>query len=110
MKRMILLAMLVTGIFGASAEIRFGGIDNNGATHIVLIDKEAPETVEITEALLTNDGKTYRARQIRCDVMNGTAVYRLQFKRLTVFRNCRVTLTVNGERKTVDIQRNLLDR
>ena len=69
----------------------------------MLVDKEAPEKVEVTAAVLHDNGKQYRAKQIRCDVENGVATYKLQFKRLTVFKNCKVTLTINGKDVTVDI-------
>ncbi len=54
--------------------------------------------------------KEYPAQQIRCDVINSVATYKLKFKRFTVFRNCKVILTVNGEKVSIDIQKKMLDR
>lgn len=89
----------------ASAEIKFRSIDNNKGTNIVLVDEEAPQKVIITDAVLFNNGREYPAKQIRCDVVNGTATYNLKFKRFTVFKDCRVVLTVNGRKMTIDVQK-----
>ena len=108
MKRFILLVLISLMTYGASAEIRYKSIDNMRATNVVLVDNDAPRSVEITDAVLYNDGKKYPAKQIRCNVVNGVA--KLKFKRLTVFKDCKVALTVNGETKTIDIQKAMSDR
>ncbi len=110
MKRFILLVLISLTTYGASAEIRYKSIDNMRATNVVLVDNDAPRRVEITDAVLYNDGKEYPAKQIRCNVVNGVANYKLKFKRLTVFKDCKVALTVNGETKTIDIQKAMSDR
>ena len=92
-----MLSLLVMSTLAASAEIKFQGIDNKGATNVMLTDTDAPD-----------DAKEYRAKNIRCNVVAGVAVYRLQFKRLTVFSGCKVTVTVNGKKTTVDIQKHLV--
>ena len=99
------LAML-----GASAEIRYQSIDNIKGTNIVLVDENAPQKVEITNAVLLNSGSEYPAKQIRCDVVDGVAIYKLKFKRLTVFKNCKVILTVNGHKMTIDVQKDMSER
>lgn len=110
MKRIILLLVVSLITAGVSAEIMYQSIDNNGATNVVLVDNAAPRSVEITDAVLYNNGKEYPARQIRCNVVDCVAVYKLKFKRLTVFKDCKVSLTVNGETKTIDIQKAISDR
>lgn len=111
MKRIILVTFINLIIFGASAEIRFKSIDNMRTTNIVLVDNDTSHTgVEITDAVLSNNGKKYPAKQIGCDVVNGFATYELKFKRLTIFKDCKVTLTINGETKTIDIQKTMSDR
>lgn len=97
-------------MLGASAEIKYRSIDNIGGTNIVLVDDKAPRSVEIESALLANNGKEYVAKQIRCNVVAGVAIYKLKFKRLTVFKNCKVILTVNGKKVTVDIQKAMSNR
>lgn len=103
MKKIILLSIFSLMMFVASAEIRCKNLDNKGATNVVLIDSIAPRSVDITEAVLYNNGKELPAKLIRCDTVHGVATYRLKFKRLTLFRDCKVTLRVNGETKTIDI-------
>lgn len=110
MKKIILTTALCLSAICGSAEIAYRSLDNKGATNIVLTDSDAPAHVEVTDAVLTNDGTDYPARQIRCDVKDGTATYRLQFKKLTLFKDCRLTITVNGEKKTLDIQKSLTQR
>lgn len=104
------MAVLCLVMLGASAEIRYQSINNKNGTNVVLVDENAPENVEITDAVLSNNGREYPAQQIRCDVINGVAVYKLKFKRFTVFRNCKVVLSINGEKVTIDIQKKMLDR
>lgn len=107
MKKLIMLSLLVMSTLAASAEIKFQSIDNKGATNVMLTDTDAPDDAKITDAVLYCNVKKYRAKNIRCNVVAGVAVYRLQFKRLTVFSGCKVTVTVNGKKTTVDIQKHL---
>lgn len=43
-------------------------------------------------------------------MVNGEAVYKLKFKRLTVFKNCKVIMSVNGEKVIVDVQKSMVER
>lgn len=110
MKRFILISFVSLMVFVASAEIKYRSIDNMGATNVVLVDDDASRSVEITDAVLFNNGKEYPAKQIRCNIVNGIATYKLKFKRFTVFKDCKVTLTVNGEKTTIDLQKAMHDR
>lgn len=107
MKRILVAAVLCLMALGASAEIRFQKIDNIKGTNIVLVDEEAPEKVRITDAVLYCNGHEYPAKQIRCDVVDGVATYKLKFKRLTFFKDCKVILTVNGKKVVVDLQKTI---
>lgn len=110
MKRLILMTVLSLAASVASAEIKYQHIDNIKDTNIVLVDKNAPKTAEVTDAVLSNNGKEYPVKQIRCDMVNGEAVYKLKFKRLTVFKNCKVIMTVNGEKVIIDVQKSMVER
>lgn len=110
MKRLLLLSVFCLAMLGASAEIKYRSIDNIKGTNIVLVDENAPQKVEITNAVLLNNGSEYPAKQIRCDVADGVVTYKLKFKRLTVFKNCKVVLTVNGHKVTVDVQKGMSER
>lgn len=107
MKRLFLLTILCFGAFCANAEIKFQSLNNIKGTNIVLVDNEAPENVEVTDAVFYSNGKEYKAKRIRCNVENGVATYKLKFKRLTVFSDCKVVLTINGKEVTVEIQKQL---
>lgn len=107
MKRLFLLAVLCLCAFVSHAKISYQSINNIEGTNIVLIDKQAPSDIKITEAVLSNNGKKYIATQIRCNIINGVVIYRLKFKRPTVFKNCKVILMVNGKKEIVDIQKGM---
>ena len=51
------MAVLCLVMLGASAEIRYRSINNKNGTNVVLVDENAPENVEITDAVLSNNGK-----------------------------------------------------
>lgn len=71
-----------------------------------LVDRDASRKIEITDAMLSNNGREYPVKQIRCDIVDGVATCKLTFKRLTVFKNCKVVLTTaGGEKMIVDIQK-----
>ena len=103
MKRIFLIAVFSLVVLGATAEIKYQSLNNIKGTNIVLVDENAPQKVEVTDAVLLNNGREYSAKQIRCDVINGVATYKLKFKRLTLFKNTKVILTVNGKKVTIDI-------
>ena len=109
MKKFFLIAVFSLSVLAASAEIKFNSLDNFKGTNVVLVDDNAPQTVKITDAVLSNNSSEYPAKQIRCDVVDGIATYKLKFKRLTLFKDCEVTLTVNGEKITINLQKNLVD-
>lgn len=103
MKRIFLIAVFSLVVLGAAAEIKYQSLNNIKGTNIVLVDENAPQKVEVTDAVLQNNGQEYSAKQIRCDVINGVATYKLKFKRLTLFKNTKVILTVNGKKVIIDI-------
>lgn len=105
MKRFVLMAVLCLVAVVASAEIKFQSLNNVKGTNIVLVDENASEKVEITDAVFFSSGHEYRAKRIRCDMVNGVATYKLKFKRLTYFKDCKVILTVNGKKVAIDVQK-----
>ncbi len=56
------MAILCLIVLSASAEIRYQSINNIKGTNIVLIDKNAPSSVEVTDAVLSNNGEIYPAK------------------------------------------------
>ena len=79
MKRFFLIAVFSFAVLGAYAEIKFQSLYNIKGTNVVLVDENAPQIVEITDAVLSNNGCEYSAKQIRCDVVNRVATYKLKF-------------------------------
>lgn len=108
MKRLLLCVASCLLIMEASAEIRYQSINNVNGTNIVLVDRSTPQNAEITDAILFNNGKEYPAKEIRCDVIDNVATYRLKFTRFKYFKDCKVTLKVNGENITIDIQKDMV--
>ncbi len=107
MKKLFFILALSLMMLEASAEIKFRSIDNLDGTNIVFVDKNAAQKVEISDAVLCNSGKEYPAKEIRCDVIDNVATYKLKFKRFTTFKDCKVILKVNGKNITVDIQKEM---
>ncbi len=107
MKKLFFIAALCLLMSEASAEIKWQSIDNINGTNVVLVDRNAPQKVDITDAILYNNGKEYPAKEIRCDVIDNIATYKLKFKRFTVFKDCKVILKVNGKNITIDIQKEM---
>ncbi len=107
MKKLFFIAALCLLMSEASAEIKWQSIDNINGTNVVLVDRNAPQKVDITDAILYNNGKEYPAKEIRCDVIDNISTYKLKFKRFTVFKDCKVILKVNGKNITIDIQKEM---
>ena len=104
------MSVFCLAMLGASAEIRYKSINNIKGTNIVLVGENAPQKIEITNALLLNNGSEFPAKQIRCNVVDGVATYKLKFKSLTVFKNCKVALMVNGHKVTIGVQKCMSER
>ena len=107
MKKLFVIAILCAAALGVRAEIRFQSLDNMDGTNIVLVDDNAPKSLKVTEVVLLNDGKKYPAQGVRCNLGDSTAVYELNFERLTYFKDCKVAMKVNGHKVTVDIRKGL---
>lgn len=104
MKKIILSAVIFClASLGASAKISLISINNVNGTNIILYDDKAPENVKVTDAVFSNNGHEYKAKEIRCDHADGAATYKLKFKRLTYFDKCKVILTINGKKIVVNI-------
>ncbi|MDE6269891.1 MAG: hypothetical protein K2M12_03425 [Muribaculaceae bacterium] len=111
MKKLFLLAVICITALAAKAEIRYKSLNNIDGTNVVLVDEDAPDGVKVSDAVLYTDGHEYPAKEIRCDLKNGTATYKLKFKRLTTFIDPKVTLTINGRKVTVNLlQRQTLNK
>ncbi len=102
MKNLFLAVLLSVCALYASAEIRVQKLDNIKGTNITLVDDGAAKNYSVTDAVFVNDYKEYKAKKIRCNVVDGVATIKVTFKKCTLFRDCKVILTVNGKQETVE--------
>lgn len=105
-KKLFLFAFLLSAAT-AGAQVRLRSIDNVGGTNIVLAEANAPARIEVTDAVFSNFGKSYKAKSIRCTHENGNATYRLVFRRFRKFKDCKVTITINGKPQTLDLHKQM---
>ena len=101
-----LLFILISAIFAinANAQFKFKSLDNNdGKTTIVLMDKHFKSDSYVCCAKFNNDGKTYDASSMVATQEGKKMTITLTFKRMTIFNNTSVALTVNGQQVNVPI-------
>ncbi len=104
MKKLILFFICVIFAITAKAQFKFKSLDNNdGKTTIVIVDDNFKAGSEICCAKFNNDGKTYNAKSMVTTQEDGKMTITMTFKKLTVFNNTSLTLTVNGQQTNVPI-------
>ena len=104
MKKLLFILICAVFAINANAQLKFKSLDNNdGKTTIVIVDDNFTTGSETCRAKFNNDGKTYDATSLittqECKLMSIT----MTFKRMTVFNNTSVTLTINGQQVNVPI-------
>ena len=103
MKIIIFLIFSVVAI-SANAEFKFKSLNNNdGKTTIVIVDDNFKSSSETCCAKFINDGKTYNAESMVTTQENGKISITMTFKKMTIFNNMSITITVNGEQNNVPI-------
>lgn len=104
MRKFLLILICTIFVFDASAEFKFKSLDNNdGKTTIVIADDNFKSDAEPCCAKFNNDGKTYNATSMVTSQEGTRMSITMTFKRLTVFNNTSVTLTLNGKQINVPI-------
>ncbi len=104
MKKLLILSVCTLAAVSANAQFKFTSLDNNdGKTTIVIVDDNFKSGSEICCAKFNNNGKTYDAKSMVTTQEDGKMSITMTFKKLTVFRNTSVTLTVNGQHTNVPI-------
>lgn len=104
MKRLLIMCIGAVAALNANAQFKFKSLDNNdGKTTIVIVDDNFKSGSETCCAKFNNDGKTYDAKSMVSTQEDGEMTITMTFKRMTVFNNTSVTLTVNGQQKNVPI-------
>ncbi len=104
MKKLLILSICALAAVSAKAQFKFKSLDNNdGKTTIVIVDDNFKSGSETCCAKFNNDGKTYDAKSMVTTQENGKISITMTFKKMTVFNNMSVTITVNGEQKNIPI-------
>lgn len=104
MKKILLTMICVVTALAAYAQFKFKSINNyDGKTTIVLVDDDWKTDSETCCAKFNNDGKTYEAKSMVTTQEGKQLSVTMTFKRLTVFNNMSVTLTLNGQEVNVPI-------
>lgn len=104
MKKVIFIAACAVFAITANAQFKFKSLDNNdGKTTIVIVDENFKSGSETCCAKFNNDGKTYDATSMVSTQEGKQMSITMTFKRMTVFNNTSVTLTLNGQQVNVPI-------
>ena len=104
MKKIIIFWICSIIAISANAEFKFKSLDNNdGKTTIVIVDDNFKPGYEICCAKFINGGKTYKAKSMVTLQEDDKIIITMSFKRMTVFYNTSVTLTINGQETIVPI-------
>lgn len=104
MKKLILIFFCAIFAINANAQFKFKSLDNNdGKTTIVITDDNFKSGSETCCAKFNNDFKTYDATSMVTTQKGKHMSITMTFKKMTVFNNMSVTITVNGEQTNVPI-------
>ena len=108
MKKIIILfaiiALMTASIFAKPHCQSFNNYDNK--VTIGFTDDDAGSNYNVTDVKLIPSswgGKEYPATSVSVSVDNGVATVTLEFKHLTHFSNPKVTMRVNGKKKTFKV-------
>jgi|GEM_PF-269586 uncharacterized protein YxeA len=104
MKKLLFILICAVFAISANAQFKFKSLDNNDAkTTIVITDDNFKTGSETCCAKFNNDGKTYDATSMVTTQEGNKMSVTMTFKRMTVFNNTSVTLTINGQHVNVPI-------
>lgn len=115
MKKVLLsLAIVLLAAGSAFAVPRFMGIDNkNGKTTIKIeipaCDRDAQNGLSIDNVKLYNNGKMLAAKKVHA-LWGENSTIILEFKKLTYFKDCTLSFTLNGEAISMNLRGEVLRR
>lgn len=105
MKKLLFILICAFFAINANAQFKFKSLDNNnGKTTIVIVDDNFKTGSEICCAKFINDGKTYDAQSMVSTQEGNRMSITMTFKRMTVFNNTSITLTINAQEVNVPIE------
>lgn len=88
-----------------SSDFKVASISNNNNRTTVILRSENPgNDLTVSEATFTTDGTTYGASSLNCSMADGLATITATFPFISIFDNTSMTLTVNGEHISLDLE------
>ena len=104
MKYLILLFLGLLLSLTAYAKPHCQGFNNyDNKVTIVFTDDKAGSRYEVTDVKLVTYGKEYSSTSVTATVKDGTATVALVFPHITQFSNPKVTLRINGKKRTFKV-------
>ncbi len=104
MNKLSLFFVCALVAINADAQFKFKSLDNNdGKTTIVIVDDSYKTGSTICCAKFNNDGKTYDAKSMVSTKEDSKMSITMTFKKMTVFNNTSVTLTINSQHVDIPI-------
>lgn len=78
--------------------------NNDGKTTVEIRGEGLGNSLNVSGGTFTTKGKTYEARSLNCSMTDGNAIITAVFPFLTEFDNVSMTLDINGEKMTFDLE------
>lgn len=78
--------------------------NNDGKTTVEIRGEGLGNNLTVSGGTFTTKGKTYEARSLNCSMTDGNATITAVFPFLTEFDNVSMTLDINGEKMTFDLE------
>lgn len=109
MKKLLFSLTVALLSFGSAvATPQFKGLSNNhGKTTIKIeipaTDRDASNGLSVDNIRLYNNGEMLSAKKVDA-IWGDNSIIIMEFKKLTVFEDCTLSFTVNGEPVIIDIQ------
>lgn len=106
MKNFIIFLILAAINVAAYAKPHCQGFNNyDNKVTIVFTDDKAGNQYTVSDVILIPSwkGREYKAASVRTTVENGVATVTLVFPHITQFSNPKVTLRINGKKRTFKV-------
>ena len=111
MKKLLLLSVMAVFALAAYANIDFQHLDNKGRNTTIVFslsedERDTTNGLSIDDVVFECNGIKYTASKVTAD-FGPTTTVTAKFPKLKRFSNARLSFTVNGVEKTIDIQKQL---
>ena len=105
-KALLSLAVGLLAVGCSFAAPQFKGLNNkHGKTTIEIpaSDRDASNGLSVDNVKLYNNGETLTAKNVNAICGENSTII-MEFKKLTTFKDCTLSFTVNGEPVSMDLQ------